>query len=56
MTKVNHSTDDQVKFKCFEVQVSILSAQRVIDEYLVKIETVPWGQLGSGKRKSLDRH
>ena len=54
MTKGMGSTDDQVKFKCFEIQDSILSAQCIIDEYLVKIETIPCVQLGSGKRKSLD--
>ena len=46
------STDDPVKFKFFEIQVSILSAQCIIDEYLVKIETIPCVQLGNAERKS----
>ena len=52
MTKGMGSTDDQVKFKCFEIQDSILSAQCIIDEDLVKNETILCGQLGNAERKS----
>ena len=55
MTKGIESPDQQEKFNFFEIQDSILSAQCIIDKYLVKIERIPCGQLGSGKRiKSLD--